>query len=67
MAVLSSAECDIKQKYSQACQDYRATFTPLCVLVDGMLGCEATVFLKWIGDMFSAKWEVDYATVIIIR
>ena len=35
----------------------------MCVSVDGMLGCEATVFLKWIGDM-SAKWEIDYGVVM---
>ena len=33
-----------KCKYLQACQDRRATFTPLCVSVDGMLGSEAQVF-----------------------
>ena len=32
--------------------------------VDGILGCEAMAFLKRIGDMFSAKWDVDYGTVI---
>ena len=31
LAVLFSAECDKKRKYSQACLDRRATFTPLCV------------------------------------
>ena len=36
LAVLCSAECDKKRKYSQACLDRRATFTPLCVSVDGM-------------------------------
>ena len=59
MAVLSTAKRYKKQKYSQARQDHRATFTPLCVIVDGMLGCEATAILKWIGDMLSAKFEVD--------
>ena len=29
-----------------------------------MLGCEATAFLKRIGDMLSAKWEMDYGTVM---
>ena len=61
-AVLSSAVCD--KKHAQASQDYRATFMPLHVSVDGMLGCEATAFLKLIGDMLSAKWEEDYGTVI---
>ena len=47
-----------KKKYSQACQDRRATFTPLCVSVDGMMGDEATAFLQWIADLLSAKWEM---------
>ena len=54
---------DKKHKYSQACQNCRATFTHLCVSVDGMLGCESTAFLKQNGDMLSAKWEIDYGVV----
>ena len=30
--------------YLQACQDQCATFTPICVSVDGMLGSEAEFF-----------------------
>ena len=29
-----------------------------------MLGCEATTFLKQIGDILSAKWKMDYGTVM---
>ena len=29
-----------------------------------MMGCEATAVLKWIGDMLSANWEMDYGTVM---
>ena len=64
MAVLCSAECDKKKRYSQACLDRRATFTPLCVSVDGMMGQEATMFLKRIADLLSAKWEADYSLVM---
>jgi len=42
--VLSSAEGEKKCKYVQACQDRHATFTLLCVSVDGMLGSEAEFF-----------------------
>ena len=42
--VLGSAEVEKKRKYLQACQNRRATFTPLCVSVDGMLGSEAEFF-----------------------
>ena len=41
--VLGTAEAE-KRKYLRACQDQRATFTPLCVSIDGMLGSE-TEFL----------------------
>ena len=64
MAVLHTAEHDKKQKYSQACQACRATFTPLCVSDDGMLGCETTAFLKRIGYILSTKWKMDYGTVM---
>ena len=63
-SAISTAERHKKQKYSWACQDCRATFIPICVSVDGMLGCEATDFFKWIGDMLSAKWEIDYGVVM---
>ena len=36
----------------------------MCVSVYGMMGCEATALLKWIGDMWSANWEMDYGTVM---
>ena len=44
----------VKQKYSQTCRDRKATFTPLCVSADDMSGCEATDFLKLVGDILSA-------------
>ena len=42
--VLGTAEGEKKRKYLQVCQDRRATFTPLCVSVDGMLGSEGEFF-----------------------
>ena len=44
----------------QACQNRHATFTPLCVSVDGMLGSEAVFFVKRFSDFLSAKWERPY-------
>ena len=44
--VLSTAEGEKKRKYLQACQDWRAMFTPLCVSVDGMLSSEAAFLLR---------------------
>jgi len=61
---LSSAEGEKKCKYLQACQDQHATFTPLCVFVDGMLGSEAECFVKRIGDFLAAKWKRPYIVVM---
>ena len=43
--VLCTFKMDKKRKYSQACQDCRASFTPVCVSVDGLLGKETDFFL----------------------
>jgi len=61
--VLSTAEGEKKRKYLQACQDRHATFTPLCVSVDGMLGSEAEFFVKRMSDFLAAKWERPYSVV----
>ena len=45
IAVLCSAEVEKKRKYSLACQSRRASFTPLCVSVDGLLAPEARFFV----------------------
>ena len=55
MNTFGSAECNKKKRYSQACQNWRATFTLLCVSVDGMMGHEATAFLKQMSNLLSAK------------
>ena len=52
MAVLSTGKHDKKQKYSQA-QELPSLLC-VCVSLYGMIGCEATAILKWIGDMLSA-------------
>jgi len=62
-AVLCSAEAEKKRKYSVACQSRRATFTPLCVSVDGLLAPEANYFVRRLGDHLSAKWEQPFSVV----
>ena len=64
LAVLSSAKHEKKRKYSLACQTRRATFTPVCMSVNGMMGCGATAFLKWVADRLSAKWGKAYGSVM---
>ena len=62
--VLCSVECGKKRKYLQAWQNRRATFTPLCVSVDGMLGSEAEFFVKRLSDFLAARWERPYSVVM---
>ena len=50
--VLRTAESVKKRKYLQACLDHRASFTPLCMSVDGLLGKEAEFFLYRLGDFW---------------
>jgi len=55
LVMLCSAEAEKKHKYSQACHDHRATFTPLCVSVDGVLGPETELFVKRLSDFLAAN------------
>ena len=63
-AVLASAEAEKKRKYCDACTERRATFTPLCFSVDGLVGGEAACFLKHLGRSLSSTWERHYGEVI---
>ena len=58
--VLKIAERDKKNKYSAACEKQHATFTTLCITVDGLLGDELQSFLKHLSDFLSIKWEKPY-------
>ena len=61
--VLGFAEIEMG-KYLQVCQHRFATFTPLCVSVDGMLGSEGEFFVKRLGDFLAARWERLYSVVM---
>ena len=62
--ILRSAELDKKRKYLQACQDRRASFTPICVSVDGLLGKEADFFIHRLCDFLCAKWDRPFSLVM---
>ena len=62
--VLKSAEKEKKAKYGAACEERHALFTPLCCSVDGMLGGEAEVFVKVIGERLASKWDQSYSEVM---
>ena len=42
----------------------RASFTPICCSVDGVLGKEAEHFFKKMADCLADKWEKKYGHVM---
>ena len=56
-AVLSSAEEEKKKKYSEAAALRRASFTPLVVSVDGVLGQEVNFLVKQLAQKLVHKRE----------
>jgi len=50
LTLLCLAEAEKKRKYSQACHDCHATFTPLCASVDGVFGPEMEFFVKRLSE-----------------
>jgi hydrogenase maturation factor HypE len=56
-SVLSSAEEEKKRKYNDAAEARRASFTPLVVSVDGVLGREAEWFIQLLADKIAQKWK----------
>ena len=63
-AVIATAETEKKRKYSSACKERRASFTPLCISVDGLYGREADQFFKRLADRLSSKWEMSCSVVM---
>ena len=57
MVILKRAEAEKKETYLKACEERRALFIPLCVSVDGMLGLEASRFLKQLSEQLAYKWD----------
>ena len=62
--VLLTAEVEKKKKYHLAHTERRAQFTPLCVSVDGMMGKEASVFVKRLSERLSMKWNQNYNNIL---
>ena len=53
-SVLVRAEIEKKRKYSAVCWACQAHFTPLCFLVDGFTGCEASFFIRRLASGLAA-------------
>ena len=62
--VLLNAKVEKKNRYVDACATRRAHFTPLCFSVDGLVGSEATCFLKSMACRFSIRWDKSFAEVL---
>ena len=63
--LLISAEAEKKCKYSTACSDHRASSTPLCFSVDGLLDCEADVFLKQMVNHLFDTWDQSFTDALL--
>ena len=65
-SVLANAEKEKKSKYVNACEEKHASFTPLCLSVDGLLGNEVKSFLQRMADRLANKWHKPYGTVNVL-
>jgi hypothetical protein len=52
-----------KRKYLEPCLKQQRHFTPFVVSTDGLLGREATVFLKRLASVLLDKWHQPYSVV----
>ena len=63
-SVLKTAKREKKNKYVKACESCHASFIPLCMTVDGLLGEELQSFLNHLADRLAAKWNKQYHLVL---
>ena len=63
-AVLSAAEQEKKRKYLEAAEPRHSSFTPFVLSVDGMMGPEASCFLKRVAEQRSFHWNKPYSIVM---
>ena len=62
--VLIDAEKEKKEKYMNASFEKRASFTPICFSVDGMIGKDVEHLFKEMGDYLADKREKRYSDVM---
>jgi hypothetical protein len=62
--VLKIAKREKKHKYGKACEDRHASFTPLCLTTDGLIGPEMGSFLKRLALGLSAKWDTPFGNTL---
>jgi len=64
-AVLATAEEEKKRKHLSAVELRHASFTPFVVSVDGALGHEVLMFLKYLAERLSSGWGKSYGHVLM--
>ena len=61
---LKAAANEIKNNYKYACEEIRASFTPLVCTTDGCLHREFDAFLKRLSVRLAAKWSKPLSQVM---
>mmetsp|Transcript_18461 Transcript_18461/g.23887 ORF Transcript_18461/g.23887 Transcript_18461/m.23887 type:complete len:329 (-) Transcript_18461:131-1117(-) len=61
---LNAAAKEKKNKYKNACEDIRASFTPLVCTTDGCFHREFEAFTKRLAHRLSSKWNKTYSEVM---
>ena len=60
---MSTAEKAKKNKYNEASEERRASFSPFIVSADGFMGREASFLIKHLSEMLANKWQRQYSEV----
>ena len=63
-STLNAAAKEKKNKYKNACEDIRASFTPLVCTTDGCFHREFEAFTKRLASRLSSKWKKTYSEVM---
>uniref|UniRef100_A0A1X7T624 Uncharacterized protein n=1 Tax=Amphimedon queenslandica TaxID=400682 RepID=A0A1X7T624_AMPQE len=51
-------------KYGRACEDRHASFTPLCISIDGLMGKEMESFVRRLAESLATKWDRQISTTL---
>ena len=61
---MRNIEKEKKSKYGSDCETRHATFTPLCLTIDGLLAPKMSQFIKHLAVRLSMKWDLKYSTIL---
>uniref|UniRef100_A0A1X7U042 Uncharacterized protein n=1 Tax=Amphimedon queenslandica TaxID=400682 RepID=A0A1X7U042_AMPQE len=51
-------------KYGCACEDRHASFTPLCISTNGLMGKEMEFFVRRLAESLATKWDCQHSTTL---